>query len=47
MRFHSTISCLRADDLVRRLREEPSHEEPSHEEPSHATDAPPFLSMTA
>jgi hypothetical protein len=31
-----------ADDLVRRL-----HEEPSHEEPSHATDAPPFLSMTA
>jgi hypothetical protein len=42
MRFHSTISCLRADDLVRRLREEPSHEEPSH-----ATKAPPFLSMTA
>jgi len=27
--------------------EEPSHEEPSHEEPSHATNAPPFLSMTA
>ena len=41
-----------ADDLVRRLHEEPSHEEPSHEEPSreepsHATEAPPFLSMTA
>jgi hypothetical protein len=28
-------------------REEPSHEEPSHEEPPHATDAPPFVSMTA
>jgi hypothetical protein len=27
--------------------EELSHEEPSHEEPSHATNAPPFLSMTA
>jgi len=36
-----------ADDLVRQLHGEPSHEEPSHEEPSHATDAPPFLSMTA
>jgi len=46
-----------ADDLVRRLHEELSHEElsheelsheePSHEEPSHATEAPPFLSMTA
>jgi hypothetical protein len=31
-----------ADELVRRL-----HEELSHEEPSHATNAPPFLSMTA
>jgi hypothetical protein len=31
-----------ADNLVRRL-----HGELSHEEPSHATDAPPFLSMTA
>jgi hypothetical protein len=31
-----------AEDLVRQL-----HGEPSHEEPSHATDAPPFLSMTA
>ena len=36
-----------ADDLVRQLHGEPSHEEPSHEEPSHATDAPPFVSMTA
>ena len=31
-----------ADELVQRL-----HGEPSHEEPLHATDAPPFLSMTA
>ena len=31
-----------ANELVRRL-----HEEPSHEEPSHATKVPPFLSITA
>jgi hypothetical protein len=31
-----------ADDLVRRLHEEPSHEESSYEELSHATKAPPF-----
>ena len=32
-----------ADDLVRRLREEPSCEEPSCEELSHATKAPLFI----
>jgi hypothetical protein len=32
---HHLLPARTADDLVRRLHEEPSHEEPSHEEPSH------------
>jgi len=44
---HNLLSARTADELAQRLREEPPHEEPSHEEPSHATNAPPFLSMTA
>ncbi len=43
----SLLPACTADELAQRLCGELSHEEPSHEEPSHATEAPPFLSMTA